>query len=269
MLFVLSTRTCGDCMGLIIADNHPVYTLKEAIDKATQPFFQTMGFNYFQYLRCFNDGSISYLTTHPELFDIMRSESRHQKPLVFSAFSKEQQNAHSFWFLWDEALPDEPVTMAREKLNICHGVTFVRRAKDYYDMIAFAVPKELDRVGTFYLNKLKAMEDFIHQFDLQCKDLIMLSDKHAIALPPPNRDLNYQNLCLQTGRVLVQGRDAQAHITAQELNCLRLLSHGDSMKEVAKKMQVSPRTIETYLLRIKQRTGWQTRAELEKMLCTY
>jgi DNA-binding CsgD family transcriptional regulator len=250
-------------MALTISQSHPTFALKDKVNSVSQNFLRAHGFNYFQYLRCFADGSIGLLTNHTGLFE--HFQQKNNSPVVFSSFAEDNANTHSYWFLWDEELPAKPVELAREKFNIRHGITLVRRTKHYYDMIAVAVPNQLANPGGFYLNKLKAIEQFVSEFD-RMKDLTQLLNKHPIALPAPCRDANYQQLCLTKGKVRVNGKSGFTHITAQELACLRLLSRGESYKQIAQLLEVSPRTVETYLQRVRQRTGFVSLQELERML---
>lgn len=48
--------------------------------------------------------------------------------------------------------------------------------------------------------------------------------------------------------------------------CLRFFLQGASYKETAQLLAISARTVETYMLRVKQRTGFVTRFEIEQML---
>ncbi len=227
-------------------------------------FLKTFGFNYFQYLRCFADGSIGLLTNNTCL--IKYFQQLDHSPLVFSSFENEHENAHSYWFLWDEDLPEAPVQIAREKFNIRNGLTLVRRSKNYYDMIAVALPSEQANPGRFYLNKLKAIEQFANEFDANNQDLIKLMNKNPIALPEACRDANYESICLTKGRLKVAGKYGMTYITTQELACLRLFIQDASHKKIAQALEISSRTAETYLLRVKQRTGLATRSEIERML---
>ena len=159
-----------------------------------------------------------------------------------------------------------PVALARERYNLHNELTLVRRCKNYYDMIAVALPYEQEHAGSFYLSKLKAIEQFINEFDKDNKDLIQVMNKNPIALPRPYRDVNYQKMCLTNGRLDVSGKYGKTDITAQELMCLRLFLQGASYKETAQLLAISARTVETYMLRVKQRTGFATRFEIEQML---
>lgn len=141
-------------MRLKIASDHPLFLLKAKVQEASSALFETFGFSYFQYLRCFADGSISVLTNHTGLMECI--EQFDDEPVVFSSFAEEYEQSHSYWFLWDEELPDMPVRLAREQFNFHNGLTLVRRNKHYYDMIAVALPYEHPNPGSFYLNKYKA-----------------------------------------------------------------------------------------------------------------
>jgi DNA-binding CsgD family transcriptional regulator len=244
--------------------DHPTLVLRNKIQELSQNFLTTFGFNYFQYLRCYADGSAGLLTNNTGLMEYFQHVDN--SPVIFSSFSEDHKNLASYWFLWDEELPSGPVQLAREKFQVCNGLTLVRRSKTYYDMIAVALPKDPINAGSFYLNKLKAIEQFISQFDKDNKDLIAVMDKNPLALPPAYRDLNYEKICLSNGRIEVQGKKEKTYITAQELACLRWLIQGASYKEIAYLLELSPRTVETYLDRVKLRTGHRSRFALEHML---
>lgn len=251
-------------MSLQISLDHPTLTLKSKIQEVSGTFLGTFGFSYFQYLRCFADGSIGLLTNDTGLIEYFQYVDN--APVVFSSFEKSHENAHSYWFLWDEALPESPVQLAREKLNIRNGLTLVRRSKNYYDMIAVALPSEQANPGSFYLNKLKAIEQFVKEFDADQKDLIALMNENRIVLPGAYRDVNYEKICLNKGKIAVVGRYGKTHVTSQELGCLRLYIQGISHKKMAQILKISSRTVETYIMRVRQRTGWSTRAEIERMM---
>lgn len=251
-------------MSLKISLDHPTLLLKSKISEVSKHFLESFGFNYFQYLRCFADGSVGLLTNNTGIIEYFQHVDN--SPVVFSSFEQEHEKVHSYWFLWDEALPASPVQLVREKFNVRNGLTLVRRSKDYYDMIAVGLPVEQPNPGSFYLNKMKAIEQFVNEFDKDNKDLIQIMNKNPICLPENYRDVNYQKICLTSGKVTVEGKFGVTYVTIQELSCLRLLMQGSSYKHIAHMLDISPRTVETYFLRIKQRTGYSSRIELERML---
>lgn len=251
-------------MSFQIPLDNPTFLLKPKIQEISKNFLDAFGFSYFQYLRCFADGSVGLLTNDTNLIEY--SQYVDNSPAIFSSFKNEHEKAPSYWFLWDEELPEMPVQLAREKFNIRNGLTLVRRSKNYYDMIAVALPNEQANPASFYLNKLKAIEQFIKEFDVNNKNLIELMNKNPIVLPNASRDVNYKNICLNKSKFIVTGKYGMTHITTQELACLRLLLQGASHKKIAQVLEISTRTVETYILRVKQRTGFSSRIELEGMI---
>lgn len=87
-------------------------------------------------------------------------------------------------------------------------------------------------------------------------------------MPEAYRDVNYKEICLTQGRIYVTGKNGSTYLSAQEITCLRLLLHGATHKQIAQMLELSPRTIDTYLLRVKQRTGFSSRMDTGRMLYT-
>lgn len=247
-----------------IEGNHPTLQLKDKVQEICTHFLAQHGFNYFQYLRCNKDGSCSLLTNETGLFESFSQMPA--IPLIYSSYTEEHEKLHSYWFLWDEELPAFPVNFAREKFNLHHGLTLVRRAKDYYDMIAVALPEPRRNITSFYLTKHKIIEQFINRFDKTQHDLILHINKNPLVLPTPNRDENYRKMCLSHGRIEILGRHGAFYITARELTCLRLLLQGATSKEIAQVLHLSHRTVETYFNRIKLRSGVVSRAGLADLI---
>lgn len=134
-------------------------------------------------------------------------------------------------------------------------------------MIAVALPEERYNIGSLYLNKLKAIEFFISSFEQGHTLLIDQFIRNPIALPEHNRDQNYQKLCLRGNmRISVTGKTGRTHITAQELSCLRLWLQGLRLKEIANILLLSVRTVETYIMRVKIRSGFTQLSDLLQMI---
>jgi hypothetical protein len=51
-----------------LENNHTLLNLTPMVREASNAFLNSHGLNYFQYLRCYKDGSISFLLSDPSLF---------------------------------------------------------------------------------------------------------------------------------------------------------------------------------------------------------
>lgn len=251
-------------MAVKLSLSHSTFMLAEKVEEVCASFLLSHGFNYFLYLRCYYDGSVSLLVNN-------LGPLKHFLELDFPIFSsytdEEHGRQHSYWFLWDEGLPWVPVKIVRDHHNLHHGLTLVKRGREYYDMIAVAMPHERQSPASFYMGKLKVIESFISYFDRDHKDLLNIVKKDRILLPEINRDRNYKELCLKDSlHIPFRGVFGSTYITVQELSCLRLLGQGYRLKEIANQLDLSPRTVETYLNRLKERSGIQKRSDLLSFL---
>lgn len=90
--------------------------------------------------------------------------------------------------------------------------------------------------------------------------------KSAIVLPQAYRDVNYQGMCLTQGKISFRGKAGITYLTTQELACIRFILQGLSYKQTAQMLEISPRTVETYLIRVKRRTGYSSYFEFERII---
>lgn len=248
---------------MFISFEHPIFSLEEKMREICQPFLEAQGLNYFQYARLYSDGSVSLLVNKTSLL-------KHFIELDYSSFSSYKEQHHqqlSYWFLWDEELPWLPVQIGREDHQLHHGITLLRRSLNYYDMIAFAMPEERSNASSYYLCKLKIFEQFINFFEKKYGELLKIALSNPIQVPEMNRDINYEALCLKNlKRIPVIGASGPTYATSQELSCLQLWVQGAHGKEIANKLDLSSKTVETYLARIKARSGFNNRLDLLEMM---
>lgn len=251
-------------MSYIIDRNHSVYTLSSMVQEICDPFLKAYHFSYFQYLRCYPDGSISILINRTDLFE---SFIKHNYPTL-SSIDNHTMLKQNYFFFWDESLPTIPVTMAREQHQLHHGMTWVRRHKNHYDMIGFAMPEEKRNIHSFYLNHHHILKQFVDDFERQTHPILNIMEKEKIHPPIYLQDVNCKKLCLRNNRkkIYISTQDMNTHLTTQEFFTLQLLSEDKSFKEIAQILNISHRTAETYIDRIRNRTGINNQRELFKLL---
>ncbi|MDF1678838.1 MAG: LuxR C-terminal-related transcriptional regulator [Legionellaceae bacterium] len=244
---------------LKIESSHPLFTTQAVVAQACSKLFRQFNLSYFQYLRCYDDGSFSLLCNDLRLITyLMQPENARlvkDEPALYSAFDESNQHKQQFWFSWDESLPEFPVQLAKQKFHIHNGITLMRREKHHYDMIGFAMPNPIQNTFGYYANILGELEHFIDTFEQHEATHIQTVEHHRILVPTHHKDPNRFDLCLKKGRLDITNDEIDSYITLQELHCLRQFNQGTPIKSIAKKLHISPRTVETYLQRVKYRTG--------------
>lgn len=77
-----------------------------------------------------------------------------------------------------------------------------------------------------------------------------------------NEKIEYFLRTTYTPSLFIKNKNDEMHITKRETECLYYLSQGKTYKEIARSLDLSPRTIEFYTKNLKEHSGYKTRAEL-------
>lgn len=246
--------------------SYPFLEHASDVSRITAPILEKFDLNYFQYLTVFKDGSFTFICNQPQYteFVLEFAYREREKQVVFSQPPQgEKLNANRYYFLWEPSLPRAPIQMAND-FGIYHGMTFVERFPDRYNMVAFASPHSTPKVVNTYLNHLAELEAFIQRFELDQKALIDRSNHNPFKLHLAQQDVFLENMLLpkdiDPSNVLFNAN--KGHITQQEKNCLHLLANGHTHKSIAKILNLSPRTVESYLNRVKARFALRCKSEL-------
>lgn len=248
-------------MSFTVKEDSPTFLYANTIQEICQhDLFDRYQFNYFQYLRCYHDGSFSLLSNRADWnHHAFQYANDHDHPIIMSCADADIIQPHCFQFVWNNHIPDSILRLAQSSFDITNGITFVERHRDYYDMIAFAAPSTNKRVYDIYLNRNEELQQFIIRFRNQYGELIEHADSQRIEIPEIHQDANKDILVRNAG-------NTTSHITKRELDCLLLLKQGATQKVIARELNIGGRSVETYFNRLKIRLNCRTKQELLNLI---
>lgn len=207
--------------------------------------FDKYNLNYFQYLRCYRDGSFFVLCNHAEWIQASFNYATDQGlRLIHSTNDEDTIKDHRFLFIWENHIQRDLLNFAKENSNICNGVSFVERHKSFYDMVAFAAPASNVNALERFMNNQQELGNFLIKFRNENKSLFAEAKKNKYNLSEELQDINKELLLAQSDN---------CHLTKRELEILLLMKQGFSRKGICKALDLSPRTLETHLNRLKDR----------------
>lgn len=227
-----------------------IYSTQD-IDNISSFFLRPRGLTYFQFKRIYKDDSFIVLANNSLFFNDFL-ENNLPEPYSDVATHIRQ----SFIYFWDDFLSPERISLTRNRDNIFHGITIISRRKKFYDCTAFAMSKLHSSPASYYLHTLKELQIFSEYFpkialshrDNVCGDLLKVG--------VTKQSLSYKRFFLpQRSTRFKIGEGLNDYITTYEALCLQLLQDGKSYKEIGSILSMSPRTVETHLVRLKTRTG--------------
>lgn len=253
-------------------------SIQQQMSVICEPLEQ-LGIKYFYYLKFYKNGNILYLENKPTLLNYVIKNNLTLKQ--YNSFVKEIKKLlqkdfqHSKCIFWKE-FPQEEVHEVLNKLNIGNIITFCNKTDVYLEAYGFGSKKDNNDVLDFYINNLDIFNRFFCYFKAIISSLIKLDDEEKLLACNPiekeNIIINFP--CAETIKIKnflekttpkVYYLKNGTRLGIREAECLAYLSRGYSVKETAKILRLSPRTVESYLNAIKTKAQCYTTSELRDL----
>ena len=263
-------------------------SIHENIVDIIRPLKKYFGIKEFQHSKVFFDGRVFFLGSE----------------LKYIKFALQFILLHQGWLMWSETTPlqcaptknqlvpllwpttpNSPITYALQGHGLWHGITFCKIHKDHLELWGFIGDLESAGLLDLYIRNQDTLLKFIHFFKINAADIIKCAeeDEHNIGfikctkfLP---RELPNQAETISTNAFLEELRKKSKHLhkvkpeftylTPREQECLEYLAQGDTAKEIARNLELSPYTVETHLKAIKCKTGFHSRSQLVKFFLNH
>lgn len=257
--------------------NHFSLTSSVHIRELFDPILKSIGITYFNYIKIYKDDcSRELLTNNPEWID------HFYKNALFNTIGAVDIE-HRFpkgYFLWSELDYKDPIYLqGRDFFNIDNGITFIMKREKVTHLYIFASYKENKNINTFYLYNIDLLQRFIHYFNDSAEFLIKEVEKHPIFLPTReikkcaagnNKITEFSKikdkfLCsTNINRYFLKNVSEKLYLTKKQAECARLYVKGFTSKDIANEMGISHRTVEVYLLTIKNKLQKEFKKHLTK-----
>lgn len=209
---------------------------------------KNIGVYHVSFCRIFNDGTKIYLTNYPELMVQVFT-----KLYDLSQINGYPNNYSAGFHLWKSGILDNSLAnILSNEFDIAHGITLINKQKEACDIFLLGSKQNNEDVYNSYLNNTLQIKLFCFAFLEQNKSLIQRCYPDRFILPKAIQRIDYSSspiLDISTFDqipVLVSKK-----LSEQENICLQHLITGKTAKEIAKRLEISPRTIETYIKRAK------------------
>ena len=249
------------------------------VEKLWSPLGKNFGINFFGYRRFLPDGSslgiasqdtwnqyyaAHFLGTLIPLYEEEIQRVSANKEEVFFRVGKTRENCSYEQALGDQGLWNSFAIYLKNHNHI-EGFYFTAEVK---------TPKDLN----VYVNNLDPLKLFATHFSQKMAPLMDTAQKSDLYHPtiakenyvqksskrtPQSVDDMIQSLNIEEFQLPVGGENVI--ISLREFQCLFLMSKGQTFKEIGKSLDLSPRTVESYINNLKSKTGTSSKSELIKL----
>ena len=164
---------------------------------------------------------------------------------------------------------------------------FIRTLSDSIEYWCFWGGKDhSNNIQEFFTSHQKCLLKFVHFFNASAENMIKYSqgDEHKLGFYKCGNKaletvqlLNCSSITANTfledlrkkSKYLHKIKPELTYLTPREQECLSFLAKGDTAKEVARNLEISPRTVETHLKAIKYKTGFHSCSQLIKFFLNH
>ena len=253
----------------IIPKNHILLNSAQEIDDICKPLAEHFGVTFFGFVRAFNDNSRLHLTNHigsAEYFYDNYHRYRQQSTV------QTDSNFSSGHFLCNNLPENEKLIYddVRNYFDLDHILMIIEENIDYRDFYFIGTDSSNYKIVSLYLSHLDLIYRFIDYFKETAKNLIVESHEHKLILPDytiteaGGFNFSHEKIAAFNQSIslpfshMVDG----VQLTKRQADCLFYLTRGMTSKQIAKQLQLSPKTIEHYLINVKAKLDCNNRAEL-------
>jgi len=250
-----------------LSKNH--ITLTSSADMKNLCFpLKTLQVNFFSYTRFYMDGTTISLLTDTGWYEFFLDA---EVPGCCNVY-----NLKVGRYLWCELFPEGAVADACNNFKINNGIQFTYREKDYVEVFSYASKKsDNTSLGRFIANA-DLLEKFNSYFKKKAKNLIDKAVRTKLIIPESMRgydnvESNF-NLSFEERKNFLMQIECETNIsklTKREYECMGSISRGKTSKEIARTLNVSPRTIDSHIENIKEKLGCYRKSELSDLFWDY
>lgn len=212
------------------------------IDNLIMPL-KAEGVTVFNFHKEYHDGRMLRLSNHALWTEHYFSKGYVNKQNKVPSTYLEKKLNYFIWCKqdWPEMLIDSAVNF-----NISNGISIVKYLDDGIEYYGFgADSNNYQIVNAFYLSHLETLENFCLSFKERAADLIQQHEQDKIIIPK-----------------LINQQRKQISLSVRQLACAQLILKGLTLKEIALKLSISPRTVEDYVNTLKCKFDCRNKTEL-------
>jgi len=255
--------------------NHKLLSASESIKQICKPL-QHLTTHLFTYMKNFNDGTQINISSDPRWI-----EDYYALKLYNTSYFENHPSLYQQGFKWWTEGSDLPIYVhGRDYFNSHYGITYCQQVEDGCEFFFFSGAKEHPFVLDFYLNNLDLLEKFSQYFKDHAVSILKECNHHRIIreqgtqMPTMIDTANRRNLFLQEtgllGQTLASFLSQFEPLTRREYECLlHSMKELSTAEEVAAAMNISRRTVETHLERIKSKLQCRSKNELMVKLISF
>jgi DNA-binding CsgD family transcriptional regulator len=239
------------------------------VDSLTEPLRENFDITHFGFIRMFENGQLFRIANNPAWSRKYFENEFYNDADIYDMKNIPLQESR-FVILTGAPINPHCQSLCYE-FNIWNYMLIYERFETHGDFWFFATTRSNAQIVNFYINNKNLLKHFTLYFKEKACDLLKVNEATPLittTLSPLDENAqeseDIQNFINEISyhKYYLGGKLSGKSLSKREYECLFFFSQGRTMKEIAEKMKLSPRTVEVHINNIKIKTGCHTRGEL-------
>jgi DNA-binding CsgD family transcriptional regulator len=241
----------------------------DEISEMVYPFFSELKITFFSHVRVSHTGIFKSLMTQTSLSKFYLD---HKYPIRYSLGKGIILNSGCYVL---NHLPDissaQELNLIKEHYNFDHLIYLVDKQSKWDDLYIFGTTPENQVYINLVFNNMDFIKQGLHRYKYNSRKLLeqtpgAIYPSHCFMnhTSVPDYKINSEQTNLQ--KILLPLNGSEVPISKQEYKCLGLLVQNYTIKQIGQQMNLSPRTVETYLKNLKNKLHCQGSLELIQLV---
>ncbi len=253
-------------MEIVLPDSHILYRTANDIQQICVPLNTFFNVTTFTYIKIFDDLTRIHLDTNPNFNKLFYKKIYQYYKTTGITECHHWDSGYNTLYRLDET---EAYRDAKS-FNIGDGVVISNYSNGVTELCYFSLSRHCqNKEVTNLINNIDLLYKFILYFRYKASSIIKEAEENPIALPflKPNAIKNTFSMHpVQRELFLKTINIDDGYLTKREIECSRLLAEDMGMKEIARILNISHRTVEKHLNNAKRKLGFKKQSCLVKYI---
>lgn len=252
-----------------LLENSVLLTTSNDVQDICRPLNNYFDISYFGYVKTYIDSSHLALSTSAEWMKCFY-KNFHKTAIIHKTIDSYESGE----FLWSQFSDSASVREAQNQFDIAHGIMMVRKSLNFCEFFGFATNKSNTQIENWYLRNIDLFDRFILYFKETANSLIDQAKSDRSILPNQLKvsETLVSNISDLRSRLAFLSDISLKNtygLSNRQLECVYYLAKGKTLKEIAKTLNLSAKTIEHYLIIAKTKLKCSNRAELIDLVLSW
>lgn len=251
--------------------NHIILTASSKIIEICNPLFQSFNTTYFNFVRRYEDGSETCLTTDPKWTEYFYTNKLY-KFVLSDKFAQTKSIVNKLKIIPWSQFSNSPVRIAQSKhFGIGIGISLIFTRNGHADFFHFGTNNQNTEMTELYINYADCLVQFAYYFYDKANQIIALAShpKNRLIIKdrpdfrkdndfPDIKNFNINHFINESQPkkfMVYSNKLGEILLTKKEIMCIHLLTQGKTANEIGCKLYMSKRTVETHLKNAKTKLG--------------